>query len=444
MNNKNTLILPYVLTSICSILISLLLVKDAMLFLLFIFVVIAIPLYLKNSDLINITLMINTGVILAFINSFYVIGTKGLYLILAVPLLHYLISFLYKPLSENTVFTRSKHEYLLGVIFLILVVSTILFSEERAYGFSKLKGTSISLLVSFYVSSILLKKKKPELLISSFIIIGSILILCSMILTFHLTTHYKIIPSVVIDRLSILGINPIWVARALGYSIISCSYFIIKWSKNLGHKLLETMLLVVYVLISFYFLMLTASRGPILGVLAGLTIIFLLKSKINLSSIFGVILIIVLIFGMLTFSPENVRGRVLDSHGTGGSSITIRFMLHYQAWNFFMSHKLFGIGFGSFSQVGFHYPHNIFSEFLCETGLIGILAFLCYLFYLIWQLLCYRHLILKNDIYIVICGVLLAGFINANLSGHVGSNIEFWMPSIILLSMIEVEKRSIQ
>lgn len=73
--------------------------------------------------------------------------------------------------------------------------------------------------------------------------------------------------------------------------------------------------------------------------------------------------------GSERFLEQTVEGRYLS----------YRDVLLQYAYDFWLEAPAFGNGLGSFSLVTpLDYPHNILMEFLCETGLVGLLLFLVF------------------------------------------------------------------
>ena len=109
--------------------------------------------------------------------------------------------------------------------------------------------------------------------------------------------------------------------------------------------------------------------------------------------------------------------------------------------NFFV-----GIGFGSFKFGGdiFHtliYPHNVFSEVLAELGILGFVLFMIiivYPFISFWKIK--RNY--DSDLVLLIIGIFIASFINANLSGHIGANYYLWFSLGVMYSMKKINSEN--
>jgi putative inorganic carbon (HCO3(-)) transporter len=125
-------------------------------------------------------------------------------------------------------------------------------------------------------------------------------------------------------------------------------------------------------------LLLAQSRGGFASLLAILLLgVFYLPNKVGtkkwslrivlLSS--GAILALVFAYLRAAWAPEDDWGRVL---------------LFGAAWKMFVSAPLFGVGYGNFREL-YNIPgidpntfdvHNLYLEFLAETGILGLFAFL--------------------------------------------------------------------
>lgn len=159
------------------------------------------------------------------------------------------------------------------------------------------------------------------------------------------------------SRISLLGSNPIWLARAFGILIIIAYYNIV----NKIHKFL-------IILLSLLIIFLTKSEGPLFA----LFVVFLLEIysylKPKLSS-YGRMFIFVISCSFLSIFYSYIINLV-DFNG--------RLYLYEIGIQQFFSNP-YGSGIGYFSEISVSslpYPHNIFIEILLEYGII-VFSIIC-------------------------------------------------------------------
>ena len=110
-----------------------------------------------------------------------------------------------------------------------------------------------------------------------------------------------------------------------------------------------------------------------------------------------------------------------DSNAVEHDNRWIRWNL---AWDAFLESPILGNGIGSvFYKVGF-YSHNIFTDLLCETGIIGISVFFGLLikFAMKMRILLFENP--QNEIFLVI---FLCSFVNLWFSGYYLSETGIWI-----------------
>ncbi len=183
-----------------------------------------------------------------------------------------------------------------------------------------------------------------------------------------------------------------WVSFALTFSF---PFFLIKY-KNLFLRILLGMLSFLLLLVIF----LTLSRTAMLSIFICIIIMTMLAKderikKLSFSlSLLGLLLVVLIIktdiFHLGTFlitrftlSIEAIKGEATD-YGTMG---------RLELWNYalrsFFDNPVLGSGVGTLYKGideigGVHNYHNIFLQFLAQTGLVGLFLFLiwtCWLFY---------------------------------------------------------------
>ena len=141
-------------------------------------------------------------------------------------------------------------------------------------------------------------------------------------------------------------------------------------------------------LIAAITIILTFSRGGILGIVVGLTIqlVTMKDSKRALKLIiFGTLAIIVLMFmgNVFFLNPlQIIQNRFLSLATDGGGS---RFQIWTDAFTTFRDNPILGIGINASASYNYEhfgryvYVHNVILEVALESGLIGLIAFLSFL-----------------------------------------------------------------
>lgn len=161
--------------------------------------------------------------------------------------------------------------------------------------------------------------------------------------------------------------------------VIGGVYFYMKRSKE-KLFLLGLMLVLVYCIIFLY------SRGAYLGLIAGFSILFLLRKPVMLVPV-----VIVLALWQVVL-PANVIQRIkgtTNQYGELDESSELRLVMWQKGMDLFKGSPIFGIGYGVFRRMdfgtGLHDTHNIYVKILVEQGIIGFIAFFIIIFSFIRQ-----------------------------------------------------------
>jgi len=369
------------------------------------FILIALPLLYRS-----LTVALNKEIGLLFV-AFYLIIIFGL-------------------VYENVVIGVKRsisfgiEEKLFLLFILYLSFSTIYISDDLAFGLKKMRFFLYSIFSAFLIVLMIKKIIDIEKFFKAIVVFGIFIFIFNLVSYLNL---WREIGNSYAFRFTSLGFNPIWLARTLSFCIIGELYFVFKFFETSLQHIGKIVLLIILILSQAFFLLLTASRGPLVGLLISLLVIFMLKIRLKFSNIIIYFLILLIAFNLtMTFLPKDVFMRLLGKDDSSLYTNVVRVMLNIEAFNIFLEHKLMGIGFGSFKFLTNVYPHNIFSELLSETGLIGFV-----MFFIILIIICKRIFLSFNKIdlnmFCIIVGLFISTFINANLSGHLGLNISFWM-----------------
>lgn len=134
-------------------------------------------------------------------------------------------------------------------------------------------------------------------------------------------------------------------------------------------------------------LLLTGKRAHLLFTAVSLLLLYFVAQKgrryrgLKIAGIVLALGVTVYAASMMIYDFGGTMHRFLE----GGDDISSgRFALFQRAWNLFLEHPVFGIGWGQFrvhsvgllSSVRSYEVHNIYLQLLCETGIFGLLAFL--------------------------------------------------------------------
>lgn len=133
--------------------------------------------------------------------------------------------------------------------------------------------------------------------------------------------------------------------------------------------------------------------------------------------------------------------RILNFFGNtdaiGADNRWIRWNL---AWNSFIESPFWGHGLGSvFYEVGF-YSHNIFTDMLCEGGVVLIITYLCILLRFVR---CARSLIAEDHRNEIIVIIFLCSFVMSCFSGYYLSETGLWLAITYIIGKHSLHKQSL-
>jgi len=168
------------------------------------------------------------------------------------------------------------------------------------------------------------------------------------------------------------GLNPIWVARYLGFLFLITLFILKKNSRNL--------FLYGYMLMLFLYMLTSGSKGPIVALVCGCLIFFANdKISVNVKTIFFLILVfgaLILLLNTIDFFSSSFY---INRFSGKSSSAEEREGLISVAFKFSgIVSFLFGTGTGNFGYLMHHrderaYPHNIVAELYFENGIIALI-----------------------------------------------------------------------
>jgi O-antigen ligase len=182
-------------------------------------------------------------------------------------------------------------------------------------------------------------------------------------------------------------------------------------------------------------LLASGSRGPVLGLLVGLTCYALLlrdrSSRRRLLSLWFTVIAIVMLAPQLIPGQSIQRSLSFVLGSEGGLSSNGRFELWKDAWQTFASHPVFGIGTGGFGAVRPDelYPHNLFLEVGAELGIVGLLFVVGIL---VWGLKSLRQSwrfapFEERPALALVVALTVSALVNALLSSDIQNNSALWL-----------------
>lgn len=296
----------------------------------------------------------------------------------------------------------------MGIIWVWALVGTI-FSLDRA---NSLLGVNIRMTSSLWFYSLwvvtiyllsTLGKSKLEVLLKAWMIISGIISLWA-VLQFFGVGFYEGLDAPVRSLVpSFLG-NPNFAAMYIASTIFISMWYVA--SKNFSNKFRIFAFLVLG--LNAVSLVIFASRGAIVGVLAGLvvlTIAFLLKRnwKVALGAV-----VVVLVLGSASYLYLDLARD--QSVVTAGSDVSAqqRWYLWDNAFQNIGKHPLTGTGLGNYfiafrqneasyfsNSQWFDDPHNLFLHIAVNGGIPAALAFIALLGFTVWNL--YKYYKITND-----------------------------------------------
>lgn len=225
--------------------------------------------------------------------------------------------------------------------------------------------------------------------------------------------------------------NPIQLGREAADGMLFATYVLLVGGRSRG-RVVATILLPLLVIS----LLAAGSRGPVLGALAGMLVLFAILAR-NAEARKRLLLLALAGLGAIVLATQLVPGQSIHrslgflSGGGSGISSNGRYQLWSEAWHLFANHPLFGVGTGSF--FGFdglnQYPHNLILETGAELGFVG-LALLAVVVGSTGLAIARAGTRLGppgRPIVAVVAAVFVAAFVNAMFSGDVTTNSELWL-----------------
>lgn len=339
-------------------------------------------------------------------------------------LLSYLIVYLKPHKISKHILRILQEPFFIGVILLFIIMTSHVLLNGG------LTDDGISTYIGFLVPNLVLTliavvavysiNHYKEIIIG--IIVGSLFLIIAMY------TLSDIDSISTYDRMAVsdtLQINPIWLARTFGVIIIAALLIILN---KLGYAL--KLLCTGLILLSIYWMLLTASRGAILSCL--FVICLYLLSNINNKKFaimvgIGFLVIMPFVYYLLYYVEFLVVDRFEELHNY---EQILRFEGYLLAIDIFMDNLLFGTGpSGYYKLTGRIYPHNLFLEMISEYGILGLISYI--LLFITTAYSTFKNIFNKNIEYQLkfIYLIWWFYFLNSMFSGDIVSNRELWIVS---------------
>jgi len=232
-----------------------------------------------------------------------------------------------------------------------------------------------------------------------------------------------------ISRFTLPGQNVIWFSRGLGMSLLATLFWL-----ELTKKKFEKLTLVVFICLMIFLIYITASRGPFLALLVALISYFFILQRRKFNLFKKILFILLILFSLklsIAMAPGQVWNRMLNLFSGLDPTTFYRLQLFEMAKNLFFENPLKGVGTAGFTYfTGLSYPHNIFLEFACEFGVLGVLAIIVlivYAAYLGIKLLGDKNAsVVELNLSRFFLAIFIFSLINSQFSGSISDNYELW------------------
>ena len=406
---------------------------------------------------------------LLFLSFFF--GSAGLYMSISfIGLSHILlfipILFLVKKENLTDLLQSKTAQFLIG--FIILGSLSVIFNwnEIKAYEspwklLFKLKYFIIALLsvpcFSFYIKSRRQNPKSSLTFLLRFLLIASTLATCSGLIGLY-TGFNPLTFKNACNPTRNCGMSGMLMTYAYSISIFCSILFgwIINFKKN---DFISKKYLIIIFLINFIGLYFTYSRGALLGFILSIPLCFFWKNKAIFKG--GLVLAFILtilggsfLFNKVKNAKTTPKDQYLDTLDNGLYRLKVypeseltRLSLVYAAIHIFKENPILGVGYRNFSNVAPSYKkkydlnkiskisghaHNNYFEVLSGMGILGMIAYLGFIFSWIWTCLKGTNIYLK---------MLLPGLINFSISGFfqstlIDGEITFFLMIIFAITIV--------
>jgi O-antigen ligase len=331
---------------------------------------------------------------------------------------------------------------LMTLALAILMVARLGASEEQTYGSYKLQ-LFLAENVTFLVAGIMLARARRDLnlwlgLSLATATLGSLVVL-QKLLAGQAT---DVLPG----RLALYAeAGPISLARGAATGIL-LAIFVLLAARRLWPR---TAALAVMPVLAVAFIG-AGSRGPVVGLAAGLLILLVLTLGDRVSRrrliLLGVALLVCAVIIPQLVPGQNISRSLSVLVGQSGEDVgggdlsNGRYDLWSKAWHAFGDHPLLGVGTGGFAHINpvAIYPHNVFLEAAAEYGILGlflvagVIGFGFFSAGRAWSLARDRD----RDQAALVLAFLGAAVVNAQFSGDFTNNTGVWLGAGLALGLL--------
>lgn len=322
---------------------------------------------------------------------------------------------------------RSK--FSMGYLLLI-VVGLISISYSPMYISDKLMHIRNMIIYNFIPMSLFLVLFRKNV---SFERIPIQVAILSMITAVILARYGDVSNLVIGDRLTLsesIGIGSIALSR------LAVFVFVVSFFSLINTRGLRTQLpFILSLMLSIYVMLLSAQRGPILGLGVGMLLWIVFKSdyKVKIRSLlaFAVMAIVLMTINIEKFGVVD-RFEDLSNYESYE-----RYHDFSRSYALYRENPVFGHGVkGYYEKTGRSYPHNVFLEVMVEYGTVGLVILSLMLYEIIkWILLVFHSK--KNEPYeISIAIAWIALFVSSQFSSDLSGNSIFYSVSGLVCSVI--------
>jgi len=342
------------------------------------------------------------------------------------------------------------------ILFFFMNFLSCLNSVSVAHSLEALFTKTLEYLLFFFIIIDIFKEHaQKKLKILGWVIFISLAILCVDALIQYFTIYDVIRKYHIVDSLRVracfLSPNDFGNYIVLFMPVLFALFI----QKNicLNRRILTALLF----LASFICIILSYSRAAWLGLLTGMLFFCFARSK-KLTAVFLVILI-----SVFFLSSPNVKNKLTQIDSLEKLSTSYRIVVWQEALSIIKDYPIFGTGLNTYTQVGpkykIHqiggmYPHNSYLHMAAETGILGLAAFLWFLWVIFrrgWRLLRHLHRVAMtdNNDYNLILG-LMAGLFGFLINAFFDTTLYaiklvsvFWIACGILIVVYNVTEQKL-
>ncbi len=320
-------------------------------------------------------------------------------------------------------------------------ILSVLWSPSHSYKIQKALCFAIYTIPAFLTGYLIISNshERTQRLLQSLFIFSLIV----LVETFHVF-HVKGMGSIQ----DIMGNNYLITGQTLGTGLLILMVFSLHQFHNRNNKTLGLGLEVLLSSLFVYGLINIGGRGPVVASFVSIVFLHIFSAqnphliKRNFAHLTLFLMSSVIIFVGLNYFLNQEGSHfinrlmpLLDSAKTDGSTME-RLDFYQSAIKAFLKNPVMGLGLGGWpmyhglGDISFH-PHNIFLEIMAETGMVGLLFFVAFLF------VCLKGLrlshVLSCPYLMAFCLIAIFSFMNACKTGDLHDNILFFF-SLSLVS----------